>query len=151
MKKDINEYSEKTVNQMNDLIETQRQQVDSFNSGAKQLQKEWKKEVMVEVNKRFERSENEQSQKEWKEEVMMEVNKKLENLENERYYQSLKDRVFRKRQNLVLIGIPEDPDKSTAQIVKDFFAEALKIQNVKILSDWDPNRVQAMIMQDPSW
>lgn len=112
LKEEIEESSGKTVKQMNDLIETQRQQVDTFNSGSKQLQIEWQKEIMVEVDKRF------------------------ESLKNERHLQSLKDQAFKKRQNLVLVNVPEDTEKTTTQIVKDFFSEALKIQNVKVLSSF---------------
>lgn len=112
LEKDFTETSEKTISSMNRLVDTQREQVDSFNSGAKQLQKDWKKEVMAEVDKRF------------------------ENLEKERYFQSLKDRAFRNKLNLVIIGLPEDPDKSTSQIVKDLFSETLKVKNVKVKSTY---------------
>lgn len=111
---DITESSEKTIAKMNDLIDTQREQVDSFNSGAKLLQKEWKREVMAEVNKKLESMERER--------------------EKERYYQKLKDQAFRNRQNLILIGLPEDAGKTTTQIVQNFFSETLKTQKVKFTS-----------------
>lgn len=59
LEKEISASTEKTVAQMNDLIDVQREQLNTFNSGASQLQKEWKKEVLAEVDKRLERIENE--------------------------------------------------------------------------------------------
>lgn len=52
LKKEITDSSDQTIAKMNKLIDTQRDQVDSFNSGAKTLQKDWKKEVMIEVDKK---------------------------------------------------------------------------------------------------
>lgn len=109
-KEDINESTDKTVAKMNELIDTQRDQVDSFNAGAKQLQKEWKREVMSEVNKKF------------------------EELEKEKYYKSLKDQAFRNRFNLVLVGAQEETEKTTSQIVKNLFTEVLKIPKVRFTS-----------------
>lgn len=110
LKEEFTDTTEKTVTKMNELIDTQRDQVDSFNSGAKQLQKEWKREVMVEVDRKF------------------------EDLENRRRFQSLKDQAFRNRFNLVLVGLPEESEKSTSQIVKDFFSDVLQAPKVKVHS-----------------
>lgn len=110
IKKDFSATTEKAVTKMNNLIDTQREQVDSFYAGAKQLQVEWKRELMIEVNQ------------------------KLEKMENARHYQSLKDQAFRNKQNLVIMGLPEDPEKSTLQVVKDYFSETLNIKNTKIIS-----------------
>lgn len=113
-KEEISESSDKAVTRMNELIETQRDQVDSFNEGAKRLQIEWQKEVMLEVNKRFEEMKKEK--------------------EKEKYYESLKDQAFRNRYNLVVVGLSEDPEKTTVQIVKNFFSDVLKTPKVRFIS-----------------
>lgn len=128
-KEEVAESNDQAVTKMNELIDIQRDQVDSFNAGAKQLRKEWKKEVMVEAK---------QLQKEWKKEVMVEVSKKLEEIEKEKekekLFQSLKDQAFRNRYNLVLVGLAEDPEKTTSQIVKNFFVEVMQVPKVKFIS-----------------
>lgn len=110
IKEEFVETTDKAVVKMNELIDTQRDQVDSFNEGAKRLQNEWKEDVMSEVNKKF------------------------EDLKKEKHFQSLKTQAFRNRYNLVLIGLPEEEEKTTMQIVKHFISETLKISNVKVNS-----------------
>lgn len=114
LKEDITKSNDLTVAKMNELIDTQRDQVDSFNSGAKQLQKEWKREVMMEVKQKFEEMEKEK--------------------EKEKHFKSLKDQAFRNRYNLVIVGLPEESEKTTPQLVKNFFSENMKISKVKIVS-----------------
>lgn len=108
MKDEISSSTDKTIAQMNTLIDTQRDQVDSFNSGAKQLQKEWKDDVMAEMKKEFQK------------------------LENAKHCQSLKDQAYKNRNNLVVVGLPEDPEKSTLQVVQAFFKDSFKLQNLDI-------------------
>lgn len=60
---------------MNELIDIQRQQVDTFNEGAKRLGEDWKREVLALVD--------------------MKLKKEKEKAENEKYCQSLKDQAFR--------------------------------------------------------
>lgn len=110
MKGDMAESTDKAVSKMNELIDIQRDQVESFNSGAKQLQKDWKREVMDEVNKKF------------------------EDLGKQKHYQSLKDQAFRNRYNLVVGGLTEEAEKTTVQIVKNFFSETLQTPDVQIRS-----------------
>lgn len=110
IKEDFANSSEKTIAVMNDLVETQRAQVDTFNSGAKILEKEWKQEVMAEVDRRFQK------------------------LDNEKRCNSLKDQAFRNRFNLVVLGLPEDTDKSTFQITKNFIENTLNIKKIDIYS-----------------
>lgn len=107
---DISESADKSVMQMKDLIDIQREQVDSFNVGAKQIEKEWKKEVMAEIDRRFKK------------------------IEDDKYCTSLKDQAFRNRHNLVITGAKEDPDKSTFQVVKNFFNDTLKLKNLNVHS-----------------
>lgn len=82
LKKDMKDSSEQIITRMNDLVDTQCNQVDTFNSGVKLLGKEWKEEVMADVEKRFQ---------------------KMENLS---YCLSLKEQAYRNRYNLVLVGLP---------------------------------------------
>lgn len=110
IKEEFAQTTDKAVTKMNALIDTQRDQVDSFNAGAKQLQNEWKEEVMLEVDKKF------------------------EDLKKEKHYQSLKTQAFRNRYNLVMTGLQEEAEKTTLQVVRHFVAETLKISNIKINS-----------------
>lgn len=110
LKEEISESSAQTVAQMNELIDTQRDQVDSFNSGTKLLQKDWSKEVLMEVDRKFER------------------------LEKLRHFQSLKDQAFRNRLNLIILGLPEQSDKTASQTLQQFFSEVLGIKDAQFKS-----------------
>lgn len=110
IKEDFSNSSERTISVMNDLVETQRAQVDTFNSVAKQLENDWKKEVLAEVDRRFHK------------------------LENEKYCNSLKDQAYRNRFNLVVLGLPEQADKSTFQTIKAFIEQTLNIKKIDIYS-----------------
>lgn len=106
----VTAQSQQNIKQMNELIDTQREQVDSFNKGAKQLEKDWKKEVMAEVEKRFNK------------------------MANEKHCDELKDQAYRNRYNLVLLGLKEEEAKTTMQVIKDFFNDILKIKHLDIHS-----------------
>lgn len=73
---------------MNQLIDTQREQVDTFNSGTRQI----------------------------KQDILAELDRKLEKRDNDKFCQSLKDQAFDNRHKLILMGLPEDQSKSTRQL-----------------------------------
>lgn len=104
MKEEIAKSSAETVGQMNDLIDTQRQQVDSFNAGTKQLKKD----------------------------ILLEMQQMLCQRDNDKYCQSLKDQAFDNRHNLILVGISEDQNKSTRQLIQAFFKESLGLNRIGI-------------------
>lgn len=118
LEKNISESTDKTIECMNGLIDTQRQQVDSFNEGAKQLQEKWAQQVLVEVDKR----------------VQVEVNKRFKIKENNEYCQSLKDQAYQTRHNLVVVGLTENQERTAFQTVQDFFKNSLKLNNLSIYS-----------------
>lgn len=104
MKVEIAKASAETVAQMNELIDVQKQQVDSFNAGSEQL----------------------------KNDILAEMNKKLEKRDNDRHCDSLKQQAFKCRHNLIIIGMSEDPNKSTPSLVKDFFTKVLNLRNMEM-------------------
>lgn len=108
MKEEIAKSSAETIAQMNDLVDEQRQQVDSFNSGTKQL----KKDILAEMDKR--------------------MDKKMEKMNNDRHCQKLKEQASNNRLNLVLVGLEEIAHQSTTQVVKDFLDEALGLKRIEI-------------------
>lgn len=55
---DINVPSDKNITRMCELIDIQKEQVDTFNDGATQLERDWKRDVLAEVDKRFNKIEN---------------------------------------------------------------------------------------------
>lgn len=107
---DFSESSEKNSHKMNELIETQRNQVDSFNGGAKQLEQKWKLDVMAEVEKRFNK------------------------MENEKHCNELRAQAYKNRYNLVVLGLQEEREKSTMQVLKVFFKDTLQTQHLDIHS-----------------
>lgn len=125
MKEEIAKSSAETIAHMNELIDTQRAQVDSFNSGTKQLQKD----ILAEVERK---SGTEQLTKD----ILAEVERKLEEKENQkekdRYCQLLKDKAFENRFNLIITGMAEQQSKSTFKVTKNFFTEQLNLRNIEV-------------------
>lgn len=123
---------------MNNLVDTQREQVDTFNSGVKRLGKEWQEEVLNEVEKRLQKIEQE---KYGNKEVMDEVEQRFQKMENERYCNSLKDQAYRNRFNLVVMGLPEQGEMSTIKIIKQFFSDTLQVKTwtFTLLPGWAPS------------
>lgn len=130
-KEEVTGSSERAIECMNNLVDTQRDQVDTFNAGVKRIGNEWKNEVLIEVEKRLKKMEKE---KQGNKEVMKEVDKRFQKMENDRYCNSLKDQAYRNRFNLVVMGLTEEEDKSTIQIVQKFFTDTLKAKNMDVNS-----------------
>lgn len=93
-----------------DLSGAQKEQVEELHSTAKQI----KQDISVEVDKKIER--------------------KFEQLAQESHFQSLREQAFDKRFNLVIVGLAEDEQKSTQDLVLDFWKSSLNIQNIEFSS-----------------
>lgn len=132
-KDEVTGSSERAIECMNNLVDTQREQVDTFNAGVKRIGNEWKKEVLDEVEKRLKKMEKEKG-KQCNKEVMNEVEQRFQKMENDRYCNSLKDQAYRNRFNLVIMGLPEEEGKSSIQIVKQFFSDTLQAKNIDVNS-----------------
>lgn len=91
-KDEFSKTKDKAVSDMNKLISIQEEQVNSFNSTTKKVSKN----ILAEVDKRFAQ------------------------LKRQADFKDLKNQAFNNRNNLVLVGLPEDPNKDTPAIVKDF-------------------------------
>lgn len=120
LKVEITKSSAETVAQMNELIDTQRQQVDSFNSGTRRLKQDIISEVDGNLTKKIQHD------------ISVEVERLWAKKENEKYCQSLKDQAYENRHNLILLGLPEDQNKSCRQLVQDFFKEKLGLKNLEL-------------------
>lgn len=63
--------------------------------------------------------------------IMAEVDKKLDKSARQADFKSLTDQAFNNRNNLIVVGLPEDPNKETSAVFKDFLDNRMKIKNVK--------------------
>lgn len=113
--------SKKNVAEMNELITTQKTQVDSLHANTKNLTKN----ILTEVDQKIEQSNQDVYTK-------AEVDQLIRQIRQEAEHKSLKDQASRNRLNLILTGLPEDEAKSTYDLTKDFISNALKIKGVKI-------------------
>lgn len=104
LKEEINATSAKTISRMNELVDTQGQQVDSFKSSIKVVKKD----------------------------IMKEVDKKVAKVREEAQCQSLKSQAFANRLNLIVVGLSEEEGKTAQMQVTDFFTNTLKVKDVEI-------------------
>lgn len=134
----------RAVTQMNLLVEEQQTQVESFKSCAKDI----KKDILSEVEKTCQRILGEEVEKscqkmvkeeikqvsdkvdfvacEVKEEVKQ-VKGQVNSIANEAYCNRFKNQAYNNRFNLLIIGLAEDEQKSTRELVQNFFSQAMKI------------------------
>lgn len=84
LKEHISKDNEKRVKEMDELMEVQREQVESFNSTSGALRQSISEEVDEKIEKRFEQ------------------------LAQESRFQHLREQAFRSRFNLVITGLPEE-------------------------------------------
>lgn len=136
MKEEIAKTSAETISQMNGLIDEQRQQVDSFNSGTKQLKEDIIAEMDKRTEKRIKEIENNSGNNKLKEDILAEMDrrwdKKMEKIDNDSHCQKLKEQASNNRLNLVILGLEEIAHQSTTQVVKDFLADSLGLNRIEI-------------------
>lgn len=106
LKEDIKESSTKTLRKMNELVDTQGEQVEAFKSSTKVI----------------------------KQDIMSEVDKQIKKIKEENYCQSFKNQAYNSRKNLIVVGLAEEGDSSAVEQVKNFFKQTLKIKEVFIKS-----------------
>lgn len=145
----------KTVADMDKLIKKQQRQVDGFH----ECTATFKKDLMVEVINKITETKDEINNatagrmgemdnkitkmtgevdglREYtatvKRDVMEDVDGKIDKVKDEVQYISLKSKANSNRDNLVITGLKEDPQKTDMKLVSSFFKDCLKIPNVDI-------------------
>lgn len=109
VKADLVKQNKGITKEMNQLIDQQKNQVDSFLSTTKRIENSIYERVDQKVEVRVE------------EKVEEKVNQASQEASQEASFQSLKNKAFAKRRNLVLTGMKEDDSKTTSTLVKEFF------------------------------
>lgn len=104
VKEDFTQTSKVVIDSMNDLVETQKGQVEDFKESAKKL----------------------------KAEATSVADKKVGELSKAFQYKTLKDKAFRNRHNLIILGLKEHPSNSAYAVVKGFFRNVLKLYRLNI-------------------
>lgn len=104
VKEDFTKTSKEVIDNMNDLVETQREQVETFNESARKL----------------------------KAETISEADRKVAELSKSIDYKSLQDKASRNRNNLIILGLKEHATSSTYSVVKAFFKNTLKLSRLSV-------------------
>lgn len=107
LKEDFSKASKGIMAEMNDLVETQRGQVESFNNSTRAIKQEVK-------------------------EVKEETKETVSQLSANVAYDKLRDQAFKKRHNLVIIGLKESDTHSSYSVAKTFFKDEMKAGKVDI-------------------
>lgn len=104
LKENLDKTTQKTVREMNNLIDIQRQQVDTFHNTTA-----W-----------------------FKKEIYKDVDEKILKLSQDVSFNALRDQAYYNRHNLVITGLPEDKSKNPRNQVIDFLTNTLRITNFDI-------------------
>lgn len=110
MKEEISAENSSKVEEMKELLVSQREQVDSLSSSVADI----KQEISAEVDKKIER--------------------KFDQLAQESCFQSLREQVFNKRFNLIITGLQEDTQMSMSDLVIKFLESKLNLKNIEFKS-----------------
>lgn len=95
---------------------------------------------MKEVDKKISQSKQSQdasaknNSKTAKREVMAEVDQKVSDLKQDIQSQYLKNQAFDNRFNLIVLGLKEDDQKSTIDLIKDYFTNAVGVKDSSIVT-----------------
>lgn len=106
IKEDFSKSKDKAVSDMNRLVTIQKEQVETFHTNSANLSKI----------------------------IQAEVDQKLAKMERQSQFHFLQNQAFNSRNNLIVSGLAEDPNKDTVALVKDFFVNSLKISRVEIIT-----------------
>lgn len=104
IKEDFCKTNEKAAADMKQLVSIQKDQVVSFQAVSESVKKN----------------------------ILAEVDQKLAEAKRRSDFQALTDQAFNNRHNLVVVGLPEIPDKDTPTVVSEFFSNTLKVNNIQI-------------------
>lgn len=108
MKEDIEKNSQEAIGEMNKLIQQQKEEVHSLQQDTKRIK--------LDINQ----------------EVDAKIDAKIDSLSQDLDYKDLKKQAYYNRQNLVVIGLPEDQTKDTQTLVTEYLRDTLKISNAGI-------------------
>lgn len=103
-KEEFTQISSQALAEMKDLVEIQKEQVETFHDQASSIKRE----------------------------VITEVEGKVSKVADEVKYNSLKSQAFRNKQNLVVTGLKENPDSTPLALAEDFFTSKLKIKDLEL-------------------
>lgn len=117
VKEDFSATSRRSVGEMNKLVEAQKAQVEQFKTIRTQVQDESQKQKELLDNLR---STNEDLQKGTQQQIRQ--------ISDDISYKELKDKAFKNRYNVVIIGLPEHESDNSAYVALKFFKKDLKIR-----------------------
>lgn len=63
--------------------------------------------------------------------ILTQVDQQLAKITRQADFKSLTDQAFNNRNNLVVVGLSEDPNKETSVVFKDFLINKMKLNNIK--------------------
>lgn len=129
-KAEVAATTSKSINQMNALVDEQQSQVESFKSCAKAI----KKDILCEVDKSCEglvKGEIDKSCEKIVRRELKHINDRVDSVVNEAYCNRFKNQAYYNRLNLIVVGLNENDQKSTIEVVKEFLSQTLKIGNPK--------------------
>lgn len=132
-KTEIAATTSKSINQMNALVDEQQSQVESFKSCAKAI----KQDILSEVDKSCLKIVQDEAEKVCERIVKRElklINERCDSMASESHCNRFKNQAYNNRLNLIVVGLNEDEQKSTNELVKEFFSQTLKISNPKFKS-----------------
>lgn len=129
LKEECQASTSKSVAQMNALVGEQQTQVETFKSSVKII----KKDILVEVDKSCNTLFQENFLGEVDERIKREIKSYADKVTKDNHCSSIKKQAYDNRLNLVIMGLAEEEQKGTVEVVKDFISNTLKVTGAEVI------------------
>lgn len=132
-KDEIIKNNKRTIGEINDLAAQQKEELGNFQANTKRIKADIKADIsqqLEDTSERIKADIKSDIDQEMSDKVNEKVSEKVGEISQELSHKDLKDQAFRNRNNLVVIGLQEDPNKSTQKVISEFFNSTLKIKGV---------------------
>lgn len=121
VKEDFAKKSHQTIDEMNTLLRSQKEQVESFSSIRKDFVREVKVQKEQIASLKVDRAEAKVEAKQWFQEFSDNV-----------AYTKLQDKAYQNRHNIVIIGLPEHDTHSSYSVAMKFFKTELGLKRLRV-------------------
>lgn len=122
MKEEISTSNDKRVEEMKNLIEGQKEQAEALQSSVETIKQDLSASLTQDLSVALAA------------EIDKKLEKKFDQLAQESHFQSLREQAFNKRFNLIITGLAEDDQQTTADLLSKFLETNLNLKNIEFKS-----------------
>lgn len=128
MKAEVTASTSKSVAQMNALVDEQQTQVETFKSSVKII----KNDILAEAEKSCNTLIQENLMGEIDDRIERKIRGCVDKIAKDNHCSSIKKQAYDNRLNLVFLGLAEEEQKTTSEVVQNFISNTLKVADVTV-------------------